>query len=36
MEKAKGKRKYSGDKSMDEGYDDVDEEMDMKMIWIDS
>ena len=30
MEKAKGKRKYSGDKSMDEGYDDVDEEMDMK------
>tara|TARA_R110002049_G_scaffold459_2_gene2573 strand:- start:246 stop:830 length:585 start_codon:yes stop_codon:yes gene_type:complete len=28
MEKAKGKRKYSGDKSMDESYDDVDEEMD--------
>ena len=28
MEKAKSKRKYSGDKSMDESYDDVDEEMD--------
>ena len=33
MEKAKGKRKYSGDKSKDkvkESYDDMDEEMDMK------
>ena len=33
MEKAKGKRKYSGDKSkdkVDESYDDMDEEMDMK------